>query len=60
MNRNIQAIEHKGVIYVRLDDLQSYIGSLADRVAHPAAKNALDAILYKFEEVRGGRPTAPV
>jgi hypothetical protein len=56
--RNMQALEHKGEIYLRLEDLQAYLASLATQAGNPMAKNALHTVLYKLSEVRGGRPDA--
>ena len=55
--RNLEAIEHKGVVYVRLDHMQAYLASLVDKAGRATGKDALHHVLYELAALRDGRPT---
>lgn len=54
--RNLEAIEHRGVIYVRLEDLQAYLVSLVDKASGATGKEALHHILYQLAALRANQP----
>ena len=56
-SRNIEAIEYKGVIYLKMDDLQKYLLSLTMQARHPVAKDAFEHVLYQLATIRGNQPT---
>lgn len=57
-NRNIEAIEHKGTVYVRLDDLQAYVSALVDKAEGATGKEALHHVLYQLAALRDRRRAA--
>ncbi len=55
-NRNIEAIEHKGVIYVSLEDMQAYLASLVDKAGRITGKEVLHHVLYQLAALRDKHP----
>lgn len=54
--RNIEAIEHKRGVYIRLDDLQAYLVSLERAADGATGKQVLGHILEQVEAIKEGRP----
>ena len=54
--RNLEAIEHRGKVYVSLEDLQTYLASLVPQAANATGKDALHHVLYQLAVLRSNQP----
>ena len=51
----LRAIEHRGEVYLHVEDLERFLASRLDRIVSPVARDTLVGLVVKLREVRAGR-----